>query len=809
MNAQKLLFIVLVCLLIPGSLLAQSQISGVVTEAGTGEALVGVTVSLEGTDIGVTTDRKGHYALTIPEAVGFEVTIVVELMGFKTASVTLTVEKDQSLTQNFTLEIDVVKAEVTVTARKVEEDLQEIPIAATAITSDDIKNMNVSNVAEAFEAIPNVVIEQNVTQGLDIVVRGISSSGNNVGVEAAVGVYVDEVYLARPAAFNSTLMDIERIEVLRGTQGTLFGKNTIGGIINIVTSKPGPINKAAFDVTYGNFNLVQVRGYVNTVLVPGKLFAKVTGTYKDRNGWMENRFPGGTDLQSERFYGMRGQFLYLPSDSAEFLLSVDYSKDKNIQNGQEIAGGPLYALDGMNEWDRSIATNLGDFYERDLYGVSLRATAYMGSHTLTSITAYRGFDSENFNDQDYTELEIVGTGRRETLDFFSQELRIASSNDKPFSYLAGLYYLNQTTFGQDNAFLFEALPPLFGVPFIPGFEESVNVTSDIKGQSYAAFLSGTYTFSDNFSIQGGVRYTYEKKDFTFFQEVIPFYIIPGNPATIVGIGYALAADVPETQREYSDGAISGDFSLNYKVTKDVLVYGKYARGFKAGGFNTTISATSDPGDLEYGPEYVDSFELGFKSTLAEGRLRINAAAFYLKYKNKQEQIMTPAIEFIASNAGQASSRGFEVEITALPVDGLDITASLGYVDAKYDEFKPSPFEDFSGNRMIAAPRWTAFFAPQYSFPIFSGWEAFLRGELRYRSESFTDAVNDPRFISVANTVLNGRIGFESANGKYSVYVWGKNLTGTDYLIFGWEGFGAVHVGVNAPRMAGVEVRFNF
>ncbi len=809
MNAQKLFFIVLVCLLIPGGLAAQTQISGVVTEAGTGEGLAGASVSVEGSEIGVITDRKGHYSLSIPEGMGPKVTIVVELMGFKRASITLTVEKDQSLTQNFTLEIDVVKAEVTVTARKVEEDLQDIPIAATAITSDDIVNRSVSNLLDAFSTIPNVVVEANTTDGPNIVIRGIGSSGNNVGLESAIGVYVDEVYLARPAAFNSTLMDIERIEVLRGTQGTLFGKNTIGGIINIVTSKPGPRQKAAFDVSYGSFNLVQVRGFVNTVLVPDKLFAKITGTYKDRNGWMENRFPGGTDVQSERFYGVRGQFLYFPSESVEFLLSVDYSRDNNIQNGQEIAGGPLYALDGFNEWDRSIATNPGDSYERNLYGVSLRATAYLGSHTLNSITAYRGFESEFFNDQDYTLLELVATGRRETLDFFSQELRIASSGDQPFSYLAGLYYLNQTTFGRDQAFLFEEIPPLFGAPFIPGYEESVFVTSDIKAQSYAAFLSGTYTLSDQFSIQGGLRYTYEKKDFTYFQEVTPFFIVPGFPETIVGIAYALAADVPETFRKYSDGAISGDISLNYKVTQDVLVYGKYTRGFKAGGFNTTLSASSDPGDLEYDPEYVNSFELGFKSTLAGGRLRINAAAFYLKYKDKQEQIMTPAIEFIASNAGEVSSKGFELEVTALPVEGLDITASLGYTDAKYDEFKPSPFEDFSGNRAITTPRWTGFFAPQYSFNISSALRAFIRGEIRYRSESFTDAVNDPRFISVANTVVNGRIGFETTNRRYSVYVWGKNLTGVDYLLFGWEGFGAVHVGVNAPRMAGVEVRFNF
>jgi iron complex outermembrane receptor protein len=483
-------------------------------------------------------------------------------------------------------------------------------------------------------------------------------------------------------------------------------------------------------------------------------------------------------------------------------MSLDYSKEENVQNVYDISGGGLYELDGEDGWDRSISTNKGDFFNRDVVGALVRGDFGLRRHTFTTLSAYRSFEAENFNDQDYSILDIVGTGRREELDFLSQEFRLASTSGAPFSYLVGLYFSDRTTKGRDRFRFGAAIPVLFGIGDIPGYEEWLVATSTIEEQVSAGFLSGSWAFSERGTFEFGFRYTSEDKAIGYRQDALPFYLSPGVP---VGIIYALGPDVAPIHQGRSDSDPSGDLSLVYRLSEDVNGYARYAHGFKAGGFDSTVSSSSNPGDLEFDSEKVDAFELGIKSMLADTKVQLNAALFYMNYQDKQEQFFTGS-EFRTGNAASVTSKGVEFELKVLPASGVEIFTTVGYTDASYEKFiDPVLGTDLSGNRLLA-PKWTGSLAIQYYRPFAGSMGWFIRGAAHYRGENFTTVDNDPRWAQDAHTLVDARAGMDFRGGRYTVAIWGKNLTDVGYILTGYEFFGTTYQAVSEPRTFGVELR---
>jgi len=790
---------------IAGPVLA-AELSGTVLGPGAAP-LPGTTVTATnpetGTSVRATSDERGRYRIDVPAGT-YEVTAELPSFGTVTRSGVVVGEGGRT---GFDIALRPEVAEtITVTARKVEENLQDVPIAISTTNADNIEMRNVVLFTQALEEMPNVFVESNLTDSVNISIRGITSNTNNVGIEPAISVYLDENYLPRPAAFQQSLIDIERVEVLRGPQGTAFGKNTIGGAVSIITMNPSTsVPRGTLELATGNYNLKQARGFYGGPISGDKVSGQITFGVRQRDGWFENRTPGLDDLMSEDYVGGRGKLRFTPKASVDIVVSADYSKDESVQNAQDITGGFGYELDGMNGWDRSIATNEGDFFKRDLYGGSLRGDFGLRNHTFTWLTGFRSFESEFSNDQDYSILDIIRTGRREELDFISQELRIASTSEGSFSYLAGVYFSDRDTTGRDRAKVGSFVPILLGIGEIPGYEEWVDTQSRIEEQVFAGFFSGSWAFSERGTFEFGVRYTSEDKGFDYRQDILPFFVAPGVP---VGIVYFFAPPVEPIHLDRTDSQPSGDLSLVYRLAEDVNGYLRVARGFKAGGFDSTLASTADPGDLSFDAEKLDAYELGVKSLLAGGTVQLNGAVYYMDYQDKQEQFFD-GTSFHTSNAAAVESKGFDLELKWIPASGLEISATGGYTDATYTDYYDEFLDvDRTGNRVASVPEWTGSLAVQYFSPFAgsAGW--FIRGGLNYFGDAPTDTANDRRWWSDGATLLNARAGIDFKGGRYSVALWGRNLSNEDYITGGWQFdlTGTTFQVVNQPRMYGVEFR---
>jgi iron complex outermembrane receptor protein len=704
---------------------------------------------------------------------------------------------------------DVMLEEVLVTAQKREETVQEVPLAVSVISSRELSERSVIRLEEALSLVPNLNVTSNVSANPRIAIRGVNTNTNNIGLEAGIGMQIDGVPFGRPSYMNTAVMDLERIEVLRGPQGTLYGKNTTGGLINIVSGRPQQAFGGAADLTLGKYDLRQFRGHITGPLNgSGTVSGRLATTVSLSDGWAEDRNPVNDDFQGQDFKGVRGHLLFEPGDDLSVLLTGFYSEDDAVENFQDIQGGPLAPLDG-DPSDRSVENNEPNRATREISGVTASIDYRLDDHlTLTSVTGFLQNDAGFLNDQDYTALDILATSRREDQEQFSQELRLSSNGDGPFDWVAGVYYFDQSQDGLDRATLGEDTLTALGLPFVvPGYEEAVNTQSTIDVESVAAFASGSWSFDERWTVTAGLRITREKKKLSYAQDLEVFELAPGAP---LGLVFAFASPVLPVTQSLSDSEPSGDVSLSYAYSDDVNVYARYSRGFKAGGFDSTQSSVTDPGSLRFEPEFVDSYEVGFKAALADRRVQLNVAAFYLDWSDKQEQDFNGAI-FVTSNAASASNQGIEAELTMMATEQLRLTASLGVQDASYDTFlisdpgDPAGGDDRSGNVLPYSPDLSASLAFDYTTAIGAGWDLFLRGEAVYRDDSFTDSRNDARFAQASSTVVNARIGLISPGDRFSVHLWGKNVTDEDFFLGGFEFLGNSYASFNAPLTWGVEL----
>ncbi|MEX1147513.1 MAG: TonB-dependent receptor, partial [Sphingomonadales bacterium] len=608
------------------------------------------------------------------------------------------------------------------------------------------------------------------------------------------GLYVDEVYIGRSFAFMTTLMDIERVEVLRGPQGTLFGRNTVGGAINIFTGKPGPETVVGGDFTYGNYDLVQVRGQLGGAIVEDKVFARISGTHRKHDGFLRD-FETGDHYNNEDYWSTRAKVLVKASEQVEVLLSADYYKDSHVDTVMDIRGGALAPLDPYPLKDRLIGTDFDAFSNREIYGLSGQVNWDAGDMQITSITAYREHKIDRLQDQDFSVADISFTGRLEDQSQFSQELRVAGDVNERLNFLVGAYYFHQNNDARTTANLGADILSMFG-----GTSETAFTDAVVKGDAYAGFGSFNYSLTDQLVLSGGIRYTHEKKTIDYVQTLSDgAFVMP-----LAGIAIPIA---PLTDR-LSQGSVTGDASLSYKPTEDITAYVSYGRGFKAGGFNATLLGQT-PDDLVFEAEYLDSYEAGIKSSWFEDRLRLNVAAFYMDYSDKQEQTRV-GTTFLVSNAASARSKGFEIELMARPHPQLELMAGYGYTNAKYKAYEEcanvgGSFIDCTGNRLQFAPRHTASFAFQFDQPVSDHLNLFTRGEVTHRSSTYLDVMNNPDFTQSKRTLVNGRVGIEDADGQWSVAFWGRNIFNTEREVLSFDFQGTQYAFLNAPRTYGIEL----
>ena len=683
--------------------------------------------------------------------------------------------------------------EVMVTAQKRDQSSQDVPIAMTAIGSADIERLGALELRDLQFSTPNLTVTGNNPNQQSYGLRGISDKGRNAGYDQRIGVYVDGVWVGKSAASNQSTLDIASIEILRGPQGTLFGKNTVAGAININTAKPSDVFEGAASVDVGNYGYTNVSGSINVPL-SDTVKAKVSVNKSDRDGFIRNIFLE-KDYNDRDSTAVRAQVLWDVSEKTEVYFTADHYENDTLW----VSAEQIPEFEGVPEAKQPFVVSMDEPNTFDLDGVG--GVSMTVDHSLdngfevTSISAYR-YEDLNYvgSDQDFTSDPIAASTYDEESSHFTQEFRLASPADEDFNYVLGLFYLSQNIKTNGGSHLLNTF--------------YVNHETEIDVEQYAAFFHTNYQLTDSLQLTAGVRYTNESKDVDYFIEDDTGFFI--SPTTGVYASDSFIGD-----RSSSD--VSPKISLNWFASEDIMVYGGYSKAYKSGGYNTDWIASLQ--GFEFDDEEVDAFELGIKTTLLDGRLRLNAAVFRSDYSDFQVQAQTPIEETGGStltikNAEEVESQGFEMEVEFLATDWLRVWGSYGYSDAEFVKFDDCTKngmnnQDCAGNQPADSPKVNYNFGGELTIAM-GGGELFSSAQYFWRDEMYSNPGNDANTLNPDYGELSGRIGWRPNNDQWTVSLWGRNLTEEEEQIYTVPSFLQANTAVyNMPRTYGVTARWNF
>jgi iron complex outermembrane recepter protein len=674
--------------------------------------------------------------------------------------------------------------EVVVTATKSGETLlQKTPVSITAFTANAVDRSLLLNVKDLVQYTPNLTLNQNGAFA-QIYIRGIGSNNVFAGSDPSSTVHVDGVYFARPYQQFASFLDVERIEVLRGPQGTLYGRNSVGGTINVISRKPGDEYQAKAQLTGGNYGLFQGEAYVSGPIMPGKLEFSVSGSYARHDAYRKNIIPSGNDVDDLNTGAGRAQLRFQPTDWIDATTRVDFQS-------QSDALPSLTKI--MEPYDPATNSILGDFGKVALntpvkvtdrgFGFAEDIDIQLGNGMkLKSLTAYRANTSKTRIDTDATDRSFTVTNTYEKQRQLSEELNL-SGKLGALDYIAGLYYMNEHIASRGRAETLSA-----------GTETRLWPT--VYTNAYAVYSQGTYHVTDQLALTFGYRYTDEEKKFNQYGgvwNVAANRFNAGYPVTYRNTGH-YKAGTPK-------------FGVDYSPADNVMVYASVTRGFKSGGFNFTSFNTTNG----FAPETIWSYEAGVKTEWFDRRLRVNAAAFHYDYKNFQiSTIIRPGVTDI-TNAASVTSDGAELEITARPIPNLDVMANFGILKSTWDRFPVAPAGggltfDASGLARKGTPAFTSAFVAEYRWPLAGGADIFVRGEFFYQSHTYFNLQNDSRVSAAGYGLLNGSVGYESADGTWRLALWGKNLADRVYFTsLGTASTPVLAARVGAPRTLGARL----
>jgi iron complex outermembrane recepter protein len=711
--------------------------------------------------------------------------------------------------------------EIVVTSRKTEEPLQRVPLSVVAITGDDLEKRSLDTLADVSTTTPNFTFSQQSQGGRSagvIYIRGVGQADVLATYDPAVGVYIDGVYLGRMQGNDLGMMDIERVEVLRGPQGTLFGKNTSGGAINIVSKEPDPAPDALSgraELTGGNFHRFDVVGSLNLPLVNDKVALLVEASRRTQEGYGE-RADGESTGSTNRDSG-RISVLVKPSDEISALLSADgtHYNETNAVMRLVTVNSNLPAIIALNTFtpfkydDRWVSPTpffsyaTGPNLSRgDLAGTSLTLTYDPGWVTLKSISAYRRNNVHNDLDPDVAPITIIDQFEQVNQDQFSQELQAtgASFADR-LNWVMGAYYFREAA--TDNAD-FNVLVPLFGNA--AGFGQH----NAVLNSSIAAYGQGTYKLTERLRLTAGIRFTHDEKEDDRTRPTFP----GGLPID------------PPTTKSASWNDASPRIGLDYQWTPNFMTYFSFAEGYKAGGFNGRADSIEDFN--KYDPEKVRTYEFGLRSDLFERRVRFNATAFYNDYTDLQLEVNgtdtvngVPGPFAIVDNIPKARVTGGELELDVIPTTGLTLSSGLGLTYGKYLQLPTDA--RFSGaqpitleSQFVNTPKLSATVGAEYTANLSRILSATGRMDYSYRSTIFYDPGNTDLLRQGGYGLLNARLTFEYLPQHISVSIFGTNLTDKLYIVGGLNdatvpnpNVGVGNVNMAPPRMYGASVKVKF
>jgi iron complex outermembrane recepter protein len=707
--------------------------------------------------------------------------------------------------------------EVTVTARRREERLQSTPVSVTAFTAEDIEQRGLTNLAEVGNNVPNVTSTISLGGGGShgqYFIRGLGQFDFIVTSEQSVGFYLDGVYIGRSTGAALDVVDIERVEVLRGPQGTLFGRNTTAGAINVITAKPTDEFTVDAEATFGSRNRMDAKLDLNTPLIGGKLANKFAVASLNQDGW-GTRLLDGSESGNRNRWVARDQLLWTPQNGVSVLLAGDVTRTREQGYVEHLVNvnPEFFAFyndffltpQGLPPVDRRFITgpdstfaNEANKNENDIWGISANVDWQLAeSLVFRSISSYRQLESESGYDLDGTPYPIIEQEINVDHTQWSQEFQLSGTSLERLNWIVGAFYYHEEADDLEDIPFLQAIEGIGQRRVEEGFMEYVVTGPPLfifagpETDSYAAFAQGTWALTDALSTTVGLRYTYEEKEnFNFMSGV-------------------LTRDPNTLSDNWSD--VSPRIGFEYQANPDLLLYFSAAKGFRSGVFNgRALSAVVPPAA---DPEEVWAYELGTKSEWLDRRLRLNGAAFYYDYKDLQGNTLEQSAT-ILGNIASVELYGFELEMLARPVDPLMISLGVGYTGQNIKDVDPGAVlanTIRSDTKIPGAPEWTALASLQYDMFSGNGGSLALRLDTSYKSAYEFLLPNFPDEGENGYYLLDARLIYGARDGRWQAHLFGRNLTDQRYRVQAQNGqgfgIGYTTAAFNPPREWGITVRF--
>lgn len=684
---------------------------------------------------------------------------------------------------------------VIVTATKRATSVQDVPTQINVFSDEYLQKNTVQEFSDLSTSVPNLVAPDGIVGASNVTIRGISSpSRAGTVAEQPVSVFQDGVF-APNGSLDLLIFDTDRVEIIRGPQGAIWGRNTLGGVISFATARPTDELEGYVRGGFGDYNAIDARAALSGPLIADKLNGRIAIAHDERDGYTD-RIGGGTAGSIDR-YGLRGSLELMPSEDVTITLIGQFDENEFSNVTPEFFTGPFAVAAGTDGFRRSTDTDFHEPSKTEASGVTVLVDWAIGDLLLSSVTGYRTLDNSLLLDSDASPDFLINEYITTTAEQFSQELRLSNerSGDGMIDWMVGLEYYSRDDILNGGSLLG---PALVGVG--PGEGQAREAISfDNKVTSIAAFGTLNFNVTERLTVNTGLRVANEeKKNLGTLGVTLE---LTGQPVIPL---LALASP----QRSLDEDHVSPFLGASFKPSDNILLYANWGQGNKSGGFND-IRATQVSFDSETG----DSYEVGFKSDLLNGQATVNANLFLINYQDMQIRSFEGLVPLFI-NAGEATSRGFEADISFEANENLRLTGSLGYLDAEFDKFISPSGADLSGNSLPNAPEWSYNFAADYSRPIVNWGEFYAYTEASYTGDYYLDFANDPDGAQDGYVLINSRIGMRFNNGA-GIAFWARNLTDEDYRVdfqgdlpaglFG----GSKHQVLGAPRTYGIELAYEF
>ena len=688
---------------------------------------------------------------------------------------------------------DVALEEIVVTARKIEESIQHVPTAINTIDSETIRALDIRTLTDTLKLTPGATYYAFSKTDQTYSIRGISSGAEGAAGDSAVLLIDDGEVITRNFMQSAHFYDIDHIEVLRGPQGTTYGRNAVGGLVHVITKRPHHEKEVSATLQAGNYDFVSFDGVLNSGLsdtTAGRLSMHID----KRDGYTTN-LADGSDIDHAENLGVRGQLSISSSDRLEVLLKATYETDDD---------GPLprksydptipydspftsYTEETSDEWTVNNTTGLR--LNRTIWSLGSDIYWDLSDMRLTSLTRYRDGDSEETVDTFGTPDDVVLTYAKNDARIISQELRLDNSDAAAeLIWVAGLYYLYEDTYRKEDRDIFTLIDGTEPPVATRQFDDEWNETN-----SLGVFAEIIYDFLDTTSIAVGLRYSRDKKDFSITHSAtgpLASLLLDENPVIAEGLSNTW-------------DAVTGQVSLSHRLTDDAMLYGKVSTGYKAGGFGTQ-PPTLETALSTYNEENVLNYELGAKTEWLDQRLRTNVALFIMDYDDIQTQEFSASGAVIYTNAGKAETSGIELEFQAAITRNFTVEGSYATFDGEYKS------ADLASNHLANLPSWTTNLSGIFEMPLANGSLVSFRADYRARSKVWRDEENDPVWgIRNGINIIDARVAWQSASGKLEFSLWGKNLTEEAEIVnINTQAFMSQRsVGYGAPRTFGLSLSY--